>query len=294
MIEHDQDPVQKQSPSNDRQLMTCPPFSPDKLKRELWIDSASRWSAVILIMLVILIFQTGLSSMDFWLLMIPVIILWVAISAPSAKVLPILPQITQWLDQDLPAAENAIAQGLARRPLHRQLRIQLYHRLAIVRHYQTRIDESAAIAQTLLSMSLGASEVHRPQLLLILVESRLLRNDLVGAYAGLNELSRLRLGLLESLQHLALRTRYEVAAGYHTMALADLPRKIHYAQMLPAPQCGSLHLLLAAAAQQVNDPALYDWLMRRAQLLCEPKVLEEFQQGRLAFGVEKPLTIAPL
>jgi hypothetical protein len=282
------------SPSADRRLMTCPPFDPARLKRELWIDQAARWSTVILVLLAILVFQTGLSSMDFWLLMIPVVILWVAISAPSAKVMPLLPQISQWLDQDLPAAEDAIAQSLARRPLHRQLRIQLYHRLAILRHYQNRIDESAVIAQTLLAMPLGASEIHRPQLLLILVESRLLRNDLAGAYWGLNELSHLKLSLLESLQHLALRTRYEVASGYNAMALADLPRKIHYAQMLPAPQCGALHLLLAAAARQVNDQPLHDWLMRRAQLLCEPRVFDEYQQGRLAFGVEKSLTLAPL
>ncbi len=273
---------------------TCPPFEPSRLRRELFIDTASRWSAVVLVILAILIFQTGLSAMDFWLLMIPVVILWVAISAPSAKVIPLLPQISLWLEQDMPAAEAAIAESLARRPLNRQLRIQLYHRLAILRHYQSKLDESSAIAHALLAMPLGMSERHRPQLLLILIEARLLRNDLPGAYVGLLELSRLRLGLLESLQHLALRTRYEVAAGYGAQALADLPRKIHYAQMLPAVQCGAIHLLLAAAARQMNDTQLYDWLIRRAELLCEPNVMADFHQGRLGFGVEKPLTLAPL
>lgn len=271
---------------------TCAPFDARRMDRELFLDIFSRWSAVVLVVVAILVFQTGLSTMDFWLLMIPVFIVWIGISAPSAKVLPLLGQIAAWIESDPPAAEAALAQSLARRPLQRQLRLQLYHRLAILRHYQSRLEESAAITQALVAKRLGSSEKYRPQLLLMLTEAKLLQGDLPGAYLALSELARLKLGLIESLQHLSLRTRYEVLAGYDQQALTDLPGKLHLAQMLPAAQCGSLHALWAIAAARQSDDPLRDWLTRRAQLLCEPAAYERFKDGQLTFAVERPLTVA--
>lgn len=280
--------------ANPPAMQVCPPFDPVRMQRQLWFDAAARWATFILVIAAILFFQAGVGSVEFWLLMLPVVILWIAINAPSGKTAALMPQINAWLESDPPAAETAIAQALERRPLQRQLRIQLYHRLALVRHGQSRLEESSALCRALLELPLGATERHRPQLLLMLTEARLLQNDLVGAYLALVELSRLKVGLVESLQHLALRTRYEVMAGYASQALAGLPRKIQDARMLPASQCGAMHLLLAAAARQVDDQPLYDWLMRRAQLLCEPEKIDAFHQGRMAFGVEKPLTVSAM
>lgn len=278
------------APSTDRR--TCPPFDARRFEREFELDAFWRWGAIGLLLLLMVVFQMGLPMSDMWLMMLPVMAVWVAISMPSAKVVPLLPQINSWLDNDPVAAETAIATALARRPLHRHLRVQLYHHLALLRHYQMRLDESSAIAHALLTRRMGPAERYRPQLLLLIVEAKLLQYDLAGAYPALVELSKLKLSLIESLQHLSLRTRYEVAAGYDGPALVGLPGKIEMSQMMPANQCGTMHLLLAIAAKRQGDEPLHNWLCRRAELLCEPAQYEAFGRGQLHFAVERPLTLA--
>lgn len=280
-------------PSSPKQIRrVCPPFDVNRMEREFQLDTLWRWGAVGMVVLLMIIFQFGLSMAQLWLIMLPVMAAWIWLSMPSAKVVPLLPQIAQWLDHDPIAAETAIATSLARRPLHGRIRIQLYHRLALLRHYQMRFDESAAIAHALLSRPLGPSERYRPQLLLLIVEASLLQNNLGGAYPALVELSRRKLTLIESLQHLSLLTRYEVAGGYDGLALVGLPGKIELAQMMPANQCGSMHAMLAIAAKRQGDERLFDWLYRRAELLCDPAQFEAFGRGELRFGVERPLTLA--
>lgn len=271
---------------------TCLPFDLRRFEWEFQRDSLWRWAAIGLVVVLMIVFQSGLSMADMWLLMLPVMAMWVAISMPSAKVLPLLPQLAGWLENEPVTAETVIATSLARRPLHRHVRTQLYHRLALLRHYQMRFDESTAIAHALLSRPMGPAERYRPQLLLLIVEARLLQNDLAGAYPALVELSRRKLSLIETLQHLSLQTRYEVAAGYDGQALVGLPAKIEMAQMMPAGQCGTMHAMLAIAAKRQGDQQLFDWLFRRAQLLCEPAQFEAFAQGHLRFAVERPLTMA--
>jgi hypothetical protein len=185
-------------------------------------------------------------------------------------------------DQDPVGAEAILAAALQRKPLHRVLRLMLYHRLAVLRHRQERWGEAAAISQAVLRYRLGPAGAVRVHLLFLLVESRLNARDLAGAHAGLLELHAMPLGLAEVLQRTALQTRYEVAAGYDDQALSNLESKVQAAELMPALQSGGLHALLAEAAQHRGQMDLATWLQRRAELLLNPQEL--VRAGRLGRG----------
>ena len=111
-------------------------------------------------------------------------------------------------------------------------------------------------------------------LLLLLVESSLRMGDLATAHAGLMELNRMQLSLIDRLQLLALQTRYEVACGYDTVALFDVDMKVRSAEMMPSPQCGALHAMLAGAAHRVGRANLAHWLRERATLFATEDQIE--------------------
>ncbi|MEX0776693.1 MAG: hypothetical protein WD042_13400 [Phycisphaeraceae bacterium] len=232
---------------------------------------------------------------------------WVWMTLSGAKAAQRLGVITALLDIDPARAESLIAQTQHRWPLPRPIRLLLYHRLAVLRHRQQQFAEAALICRTLLGYKLGSADPRpgrmvaatptlrlgeasgsstaptssspaatgavRSHLLLMLTECQLAANDLAGAYQALMELHRGRLGLIESLQRMALQLRYEVAAGHDAAALHHLDSKLRLAELMPAPACGALHLLLIAPAQRLGRTTLADWLHHRAELLCTPEQL---------------------
>jgi hypothetical protein len=81
------------------------------------------------------------------------------------------------------------------------------------------------------------------------------------------------MGTFELLQKTALQIRYEVTVGQDAAALHELTAKIDMIELMPAPQAGTLHALLALAARRSGHGELAAWLTDRAQLLCEPQQL---------------------
>jgi len=257
------------SPS--RALRQCPPFRASALTRDLWIDTVAWWGLPAIMMVVLLIFDWSPddASPVMWLGAGLVIgSLLVMSNARGARVLRDLPRISALVEDAPDEAEDALAQALSRRPLPRGLRVLLYHRLAQLRHRQSQFDESAAIAQGLLTAGRKLIPAMRANLLLLFVESRLERGGLADAYMALHELYTMRLSLLEMLQRLWLQTRYEVAAGHDAHALAELRRRLEFAELMPATQCGLMHLLLSVAASRQGRDAEANWLRQRAELLC--------------------------
>ena len=257
-----------------------PPFDVRGLRRELRRDAAVRWM-VALALGSCLLAGLVLEQSSLWaagVLVVLALLAWLWLSAVSAKVWQGLHQVTPLVAAEPERAEDWLARHLRRLPLHRPVRLLLYHRLAMLRHRQQRFAESGAICQHLLAYRLGPAERVRPHLLLLMVESRLAENDACGAYLGLLQLHATPLSLIESLQYLALRTRYQLAVGYNELALAGLKHKLELAELMPAPQCGVLHAMLAVAATRSRHEALADWLQRRAELICGAEWLEEFAQ----------------
>lgn len=240
------------------------------------IDAALRGvviAAVVAAAIFVFIFEAG-SSVWSAAAVLAVLGVWMGISSISARVSRELPAITAAVEADPAAAQAMIDGHLHRRPLLRWVRLMLYHRLAVLRHRQGRFDQSAAICRAVLAQRMGPARQVRPHLLLMLAEARLQFRDPAGAYPALLELYATRLGLSESLQRLALQTRYEVMAGQDDAALHRTTQKIELAELMPAAQCGAMHALLATAATRARRDDLAHWLRARAELLCTPEQLQ--------------------
>jgi hypothetical protein len=259
----------------------CPPFSPATLRRDLLWDNSTRWllaGAVFLLLFSSMLAPAMGDIYDEPAWVTPVILaivgIWLWLSIANASVARRVGRITALLDEDPDAAEAELAAVMARKPLQRSVRFLLYHRLAILRSRQGRIDEASAICHAVLCHDLGSAESVRTHLLLLLTECRLNLSDPAGAYAAMIQLHQRKLQLLESLQLMALQTRYEVTLGFDAAALAKVGEKIRLSELMPAAQCGAVHAMLALAATRNKRPRLARWLRDRAELLCTPEQLK--------------------
>jgi len=267
-----------------------PPFSPDRFFRELWIDSAIRWTllvAVIVAAVCLIAFNLTNSPVGLAVVML-MAFGWIGINSISAGVWRSLPEATAMIGYNPAAAEAALAQLIKRRPLMRWVRLMLYHRLASIRHRQHRFHESAGVCQAVLSEPLGPARRQRGPLLLMLAEAKLQCGDLFGTYTALLDLHREPQTLVESLQRLTLQTRYEVLAGLDRAALTGVRHKLLLSELMPAEHCGAMHAMLTTSATRSGQLELADWLGRRSKLLCSPAQLQHLFTKSFAIGVVGP------
>lgn len=272
-------PVSPPSPP----LAALPPFTPAVLERQVQWDTVLRRAAITLIV-VLLIASSLLDSQSRLLGSVAILAaigVWMAMSMTSALVLREVPRITALVEHDAPFAEAALAEALRRRPLQPTVRLSLYHRLAMLRHRQRRFAETQAICSTILSQDPRGYHPFEPSLLLIYADAALECGNLHGAYTALARLHALNLGMIESLQRLAMQTRYEIVSGHDAHALAGIDRKIKLIELMPQPTCGILHAMLAAAAKRTGRTELAHWFHQRAQLLCTPAELQNFTTSQL-------------
>lgn len=258
----------------------CPQFSETALRRQLSIDTAIRWAVVGAVIFVILTGRhwSDQSPLLWTAVVVGVGAVWILTSMVSSRVFRMLPRITALVEDDPPAAEAFLAGAIKRWPLHRSLRLLLYHRLAALRYRQERFGEAADICQAILAQKPTPPPPARARLLVMLVESCLERADLAGAYAALMELCRMRLSMIDALQRVWLQTRYEVAAGYDAQAVANLEKRVELAELMPPPQCAAMHALLAIAAERAEQPERAAWLHARARLLCTDDQLAQVER----------------
>ncbi len=212
--------------------------------------------------------------------------LWFWITMSTARVGRTLPMIGVLLTAEPAQAQALIDQSLNHRPVMRWARLLTYHRLASLRHQQRRFNESSAICLCLLNEPLkGPAAQARPHLLLMLAEAQLETGNLPGAYHALAHLHQTRLGLVESLQRLALQTRYELAIGAYASALHRSRAKVELAELMPPVHCATMHAMLATAAHQAGQLRLANWLWERTRLLAEPGLLAQLERGGFGIGV---------
>ena len=218
---------------------------------------------------------------------------WIAINRVTVRALRLLPRINATIELAPDTAQQQIDAGLELWPLQPAVRMLFYHRLAALRHRQQRYVESTAIVTLVLTRREGlqkslsryaengaqgsplatdgaSPDQFRAQLLLLMVDGRLRCGDELGAYLGLADLHRMVLSLPNQLQRLALQTRYEIAVGQTSHALRNLEHKLGLFELLPAGECGVMHMFLAIAAIDQDKRSLAHRLRRRARLLCTP------------------------
>ena len=210
--------------------------------------------------------------------------LWLWLSVSTAKVARSLTTFGELMTSDRKQAEAAIEEMLRVRPVMRWARQLSYHRLAALRHLQRRFTDTAAICLCLLNEPLkGPAQAMRPHLLLMLAEAQLEAGNLPGAYHALAHLQQTRLGLAQSLQRLAIQTRYELAVGAYDAAMHRARSKVELAELMPAAHCAVVHAMLATAASHTGEERKADWLWQRTRALASPELLGQLEQG--GFGV---------
>ncbi|MFA9479927.1 hypothetical protein ACERK3_16710 [Phycisphaerales bacterium AB-hyl4] len=268
--------------------MISPPFTPERMRRQIIFDSAMHWLGVLVMVAGLIVLLSLAEGGGTLLTVLPVILVlagWMMINLISARVSRELPRLSALIGDDPTLAEIQLAEHLRRRPLLRWVRLMLYHHLAMLRHRQRRFAESAAICRAVLDYRLGPARDARPHLLLMMAESTLECRDLGSAYGALNDLHRVRLNLVEAIQRLALQTRYELMAGYDEAVLQSRQQKVNLAELMPAPQCAAMHAMLAIAADRRRDEGLASWLWRRVELLATPEQFERFRVGDFGVGI---------
>jgi len=279
------------------QMRICNPFTPEKLSWQLLQDRLISWG---LLLLVFVVFSGSNNATDtmrvVWFTAVFVVVtFWMFTGMTSARIMREMPLIGQMIDEDMSRAESMIATAIARKPLQRPVRLLLYHHLAVLRHRQQAYIETALIASTVLAeidrmssgLGFGKRMIRPPvrtQLLLILIESHLFNRDLHGAYHALIEAHRGERLLIQTLQLTGLQTQYEIAAGYFDCTVAEAVHRVQMAELMPAPQAGALHGLLAVAAQKVGQISLAQWCRQRGELLCSKEQLECFDQSLVSFA----------
>jgi len=260
-------------------------FSLDRLSRELKIDGWLRQSAFALLLLAIAV--TAVVPTSSWRVGVLAFLLlagWVVMALVNARVAHALHHLSEQVDSDPLAAEQAIGRQLRQRSLQSGLRLMLYHRLAAVRLRQRRYREAADICfGVLVHDGRGVREV-RGQILLMMLEARLELGDLFGAFAALMELDQRSLTLQETLHRLRLQTRYELMAGHAAAAARRWREKAELAELLPADMSGQVHAMLARAVERAYPAQTRgrDWLQRRAELLASPDTLATLRARKLA------------
>ena len=275
-------------------------FTPARLRRELWLDGLLRGAALLAILVLFFgllglgVKPVSLAAGVVWpgagdaawvapldtLVAVALIVgLWVWLALVNARVAKAMPGLSLLLDHDPSAGEAMLADLLKRRGLARWVRLMLYQRLATLRHRQERFAEAAAVAQSVLvTPNAGPADRGRGALLLLLLEARLELRDAIGAYLALVAVTQTPVSLTEALQRMALRTRYELMIGRDAAALEMAEQRLRLAELMPGPQCGALHAMMALAAKRVGDLPQHERWWKRVELLCSPEQVEQIRR----------------
>ncbi len=101
---------------------------------------------------------------------------------------------------------------------------------------------------------------------LMLADSLLMLDQVNEAYEAIRPVYDTKLSLADRMKLLPIQLRYELAAGYPTAALQNLPEKLQMAELLESPRAALVHALLAEACRRNHMPELEAYLARRAWL----------------------------
>jgi hypothetical protein len=170
-------------------------------------------------------------------------------------------------------AERHIADALNSFSIFRMAKLMSLHHLAVLRHAQSRWQDSAMLCRALLTHRLGDSSGLNRSSRLILAESLLELGDLRGTYENLASLYSQRLTLREALNLLAVQTDYLSRIGAWDAMLAQVKTRVELAELMPTLPSARTQAFLALAARKKVRHDWADWLRRRVELLVDVQKL---------------------
>lgn len=166
-------------------------------------------------------------------------------------------------------AERQIAEAVRSFSIFRMAKLMCLHDLAMLRHAQSRWQESALICRALLSEQGEASGGLDRSSRLILAESLLELGDLPGVHDSLARLYQQRLTLREALVLLGVQLDYLSRVNAWEPMLVSAGKRIEMSELLPPQQSARMQALMALAADKTGRTELRDWLKRRVELLVD-------------------------
>jgi hypothetical protein len=166
-------------------------------------------------------------------------------------------------------AEQQIERTLNSFSIFKSVKVLSLHNLAMLRHAQSRYQESAMLCRALLGQRLGPLDHLSKTSRLILADDLLELNDTSGAYEAIARLYGYRLTLGEALRLLWVEQDYLWRIGAWDRMFSGIATKLQLAELLPTQQSARTQALLALAAKKVNRMDWSAWLRRRVELLSD-------------------------
>jgi hypothetical protein len=170
-------------------------------------------------------------------------------------------------------AEGRIADALGTFSIFRMAKLMCLHDLAMLRHAQSRWQDSAMLCRALLGQRLGRFGGIDRSSRLILAESLLELGDLPGVYENLMPLYNQRLSLRQALSLLGLQLDYSSRVGDWQSMFAGVKTKTELAELLPTNQSARIQAFMGLAAKKVGRMDWSDWLRQRVELLIDANTL---------------------
>lgn len=202
------------------------------------------------------------------IVIVGIFVLWTVIASLNARARRLAMDAGQhFAAGEFDLAEDRLTQSLTTFSLIGSTRQMGLQQLALLRHAQARWADAAALASAFLSGRRPADARTDVSSRLVLAESLLELNDLHAVARELNELSRIRLTLAQTLTLTQLRLDFLCRRGEYAAMLVGLPATVDLIELLPAPVAARCHAMLALAAKQSGKVDWQIWLAARATLL---------------------------
>lgn len=166
-------------------------------------------------------------------------------------------------------AERQISEAVQSFSIFRMAKLMCLHDLAMLRHAQSRWQESALICRAVLNeQGQSAGGLDRSSRL-ILAESLLELGDLPGVHDSLSRLYQQRLTLREALVLLGVQLDYLSRVNGWEAMMESVGKRLEMAELLPPRQSARIQALMALAADKTGRIELREWLKRRVELLVD-------------------------
>jgi hypothetical protein len=147
------------------------------------------------------------------------------------------------------------------------------HHLAMLRHAQSRWQDTAMLCKALLRQRLGSLSGLNKTSRLILADALLEMNDLAGAYEAIARLYDQHLTLNEAMNLMGIQLDYESRIGAWASMMRDVARKVQLAELMNSASSARTQAFLALAARKTGRDDWHQWLRRRVELLADVQKL---------------------
>lgn len=237
-------------------------------RRWRWISVLLRLSLFVVLGAAIYAYEKG----GGFVVVAGMFILWTIVASLNARTRRLALDAGQHIAAgEFDLAEDRLTQSLRAFSLADSTKQFGLQQLAMLRHAQSRWADAAALARAFLSSRRQAA-LDIPSRL-VLAESLLEMGDLAGVGREIEDLSRQRLNLRQTLLLTQLRLDLQSRTAEFAAMFQQPQVAVGLVELMPAAASMRCHALLALAARRLGKTEWSDFLLRRAKLLGDVDAL---------------------